>query len=276
MGKITQEQKNKYFEMVKQYRNTIEAGLAAEKTILELLGKDDTGAGYKRLHLAEVVLDLSSWYVLVNGLSVVLLGIKNEDYLLEGRKTLVRALKYLEDTVSATLDGPFSDYEARLVEIKDFDAASRFKLMRKFGFAIQSFEEAFGENSKYSWSFMELWSKFAALAKNTIDLKTVIIDLDFNSPLRPTISAHIALVKSLFQRCADKYREQYELYTHKHQDFKQAIVFLSADRHFRMILGEREEAESLKKKIDVWKSKLEADSKRQEEKQSRNTAADPN
>ena len=122
MGKITQEQRNRYFEKVKEHRKTIEAGLAKEKTLLDLLSKDESGAGYKRLMLANDALDLCSWYMLVNGLSVSLLGIKNEDYLLEARKTLVRSVKYIEDAVSAYLDVPFSDYEAKLEEIRDFDS----------------------------------------------------------------------------------------------------------------------------------------------------------
>ncbi len=264
MGKITQEQRNRYFEIVKEYRKTIEAGVAKERTLLDLLAKDDSAAAYKRLVLAETALDLSSWYILVSTLSVSMLGIKNEDYLLEGRKTLVRALKYLEDTVTATLDGPYSDYEERLAEIKDFDAASRFKLIRKFGFAIQSLEDAFGENSKYGWSFLEIWGKYGALAKNLVDLRSAVTDLGFDSPIRPIVMGHLAIVKQTLQRCADKYREQYEIYTHKPQDFRQAIVYLSALRRLYMNLGERDEAETTKKKMDVWNAKLEAESKRQE------------
>src|SRR5512145_1991909 len=149
MGKITQEQRNRYFEKVKEHRKTIEAGIAKEKTLLELIGKDEQGSSYKRLALAESTLDLCSWYILINSLSVSLLGIKNEDYLLEARKTLVRAIKYLEDTVSPYLDTPFADYEAKLEEIKDFDANNRYRLVRKLGFAVQSLEDAFGDNSKY-------------------------------------------------------------------------------------------------------------------------------
>jgi len=266
MGKITQEQRNRYFEKVKEHRVTIEAGLAKEKTILELLSKDESGAGYKRLKLAEEVLDLSSWYVLVNSLSVSLLGIKNEDYLLEGRKTLVRALKYLEDTVSASLDAPFSDYEAMLAEIKDFDSNNRYRLSRKFGFAIQTLEEAFGENSKYTMSFIDLWGKYGAVVKNLIDLKTIIVDLGFDSPSRSTVRGQLSLVKTVFQKTADKYREKYELYTNKTVDFRQAILYLSALRRIHTLIGEREEADNLKKKIDVWTVKLETDIKKNEAK----------
>ena len=79
-----------------------------------------------------------------------MLGIKNEDYLIEGRKVLVRALKYVEDTTTAYLDCPVADYEKNLDAIADLSLETRFRLIRKFGFAIQSYEEAFGENSKYS------------------------------------------------------------------------------------------------------------------------------
>ena len=79
MGKITQEQRNRYFEKVKEHRKTIEAGLAKEKTLCELIAKEEGGASYKRLALAETTIDLCSWYILINTLSVSLLGIKNED-----------------------------------------------------------------------------------------------------------------------------------------------------------------------------------------------------
>jgi hypothetical protein len=265
MGKITQEQRNRYFEKVKEQRKTIEAGLAKEKTLLDLLAKDETGSGYKHLKLANDALDLCSWYILVNTLSVSLLGIKNEDYLLEARKTLVRAIKYLEDTVSGYLDVPYSDYELKLVEIKDFDPDSRFRLLRKLGFTVQSLEDAFGENSKYSASFIETWGKVAIIGKNLLNLKTAVPDMDFSSPLRATVMNHVGLVKQLLQRCADKYREQYELYTHKVQDFRAAVIYLQALRRVHIALNERDEAETLKRKAEIWSTKLEADLKKAEE-----------
>ncbi len=265
MGKITQEQKTRYFEAIKEHKKTIDAGLAKEKTLLELLAKDETGAGYKKLKLANDALDLCSWYILINTLSVSLLGIKDEDYLLEARKVLVRAMKYLEDIVSAYLDVPFSDYEARLEEIKDFDSEGRFHLIRKLGFLVQSLEDAFGENSKYSASFIEVWGKVATIGKNLVNLKTAVPDMDFSSPVRATVMGHLTLVKQLFQRSADKYREQYELYTHKVQDFRAAVLYLQALRRVHIVLSERDEAETLKRKIEIWSTKLEADLKKAEE-----------
>jgi hypothetical protein len=89
--------------------------------------------------------------------------------------------------------------------------------------------------------------------------------MDFSSPIRATILGHLGLVKQLFQRSADKYREQYELYTHKVQDFRAAIVFLQALRRLHVVLSERDEAETLKRKIEIWSAKLDADMKKAEE-----------
>lgn len=264
MGKISQEQRNRYFEKVKEYKTTIDSILAREKTLVDLLGREEGGAAFKRLHLCEEMLDLASWHLLINSLSLSLLGIKNEDILIDGRKVLVRALKYLEDVVTLKLDVPFSDYEKNLDEIKDVDPANRFRLVRKFGFAIESFEAAFGENSKYSRGFNEIWGKLAALAKNLLDLRTLMADLDFSSPNREVLKAHLAFVKELFKQTADRYREEYELYTHKLTDFRVAIQFLSALRRLLMLIGEREDAEKLKRNIEVWNAKLDADLKKSE------------
>lgn len=264
MAKISQEQRNRYFERVKEHKTTIDAILAREKTLMEMLSKEEGGTAFKRLHLCEEMLDLASWHLLINSLSLSLLGIKNEDILIDGRKVLVRALKYLEDVVTLKLDVPFSDYEKNLDEIRDIDPANRFRLIRKVGFTIESFEAAFGENSKYSRGFNEIWGKLAALAKNLIDLRTVISDLDFNSANREVLKEHLAFVKDLFKKTADRYREEYELYTHKLSDFRVAIQFLAALRRLQMLLGEREEAEKLKRNIEVWNAKLEADFKRGE------------
>jgi len=89
--------------------------------------------------------------------------------------------------------------------------------------------------------------------------------MDFSSPTRATVMGHVSLVKQLFQRSADKYREQYELYTHKVQDFRAAIIYLQALRRMHILLAERDEAETLKRKVEIWSTKLEADLKKAEE-----------
>jgi hypothetical protein len=73
------------------------------------------------------------------------------------------------------------------------------------------------------------------------------------------------MIKKLLMQAADRYREKYELSTNRIDDFKQGILFLSALRRVNIVLGDREGAETSKKKLDIWTLKLESDLKKQEE-----------
>ena len=87
---------------------------------------------------------------------ITLLGIKNEDSLSEARKSVGRAIKYLEDIVTGYVDAPFSEYEQSLEAIAEISYEKRYALLRKIGFAIGEIEEGYGANSKWKWSFVEL------------------------------------------------------------------------------------------------------------------------
>lgn len=266
MAKITLEQRNRYAAKVKEYRSIIDGIALKEQSFLALLKQPGgQGAGYVRMHLAEEALSQTSYCILIHTLSVALMGIKNEDSLAEARKALVRGIKYLEDIVTGYIDAPFSEYEKNLEDIAEISYEDRYALLRKIGFSIREIEEGYGANSKWKWSFVETWGKFAVVAKNMLDLKRAYQDLELTSPNRIIVMSYLATVKRLFQSTADKYREKYEVFSSKMEDFKQAILFLSALRRLHTIFGERADADDLKKKIDIWSAKLEADQKRREE-----------
>jgi len=265
MAKITAEARKAYADKVAEYKVLISQGLAHEKTLNELLSKDPEGAAYKRISLAEEALMVYSHTLLLNTLSVSMLGIRNEDWLSEARKVLYRALKYLEDVVTPYIDAPFSDYEGKLAEIADYASDMRHSLLLKVGFAIQQLEEGFGETSKWKWSFVEIWAKYATIAKNMLNLKTLVKDMDLDSPFREATTDHLNLVKKLFQQSADRYREKYELVSSREEDFNLAIMYLAALKRLHAILGERDEVDTLKKKIEIWNNKKEADAKKRDE-----------
>jgi hypothetical protein len=127
------------------------------------------------------------------------------------------------------------------------------------GLTIQLLENAYGDNTKWKWSFVELEGRYAAVAKNILDLKNAVANTDPRSPeYEPTVF-HLRLIKRLLSQAADRYREKYELSTNRIDDFRQGISFLSALRRIHIVLGNREEAEILKRKLDIWSAKLEKD-----------------
>ena len=265
MAKITDEARQTYGEQVGIYQQQVDALLIREKNMLMMIEKDPTGASYKRLMLTDEMLYLTTLYLSKHSLSVAMLGVKNEDALNDARKTLYKAVIYLEEVVTNYIDVPFSDYEDKVEEIKNLPQTKRYYLVRKLGLAIRLVLDAYGDNTKWRWTFVELEARFATVAKNILDLKTASKEgLDPHSPDYDDTVYHLRLVKKLLQQAADRYREKYELSTGRIDDFRLGINYLLSLRRIHLILNERVEAEDVKKKADVWKDKMDKDHKKNE------------
>ncbi len=267
MAKVTDEARHEYTEQISHYQQQIDALLIREKNMLLMIEKDSVGASYKRLMLTDEMLFLSTLHMAKHALSVSLLGVKNEDALNDSRKTLYKAVIYLEEVVSNSIDAAYSEYEDKVDEIKNVPQSKRYYLIRKLGLAIRLLVDAYGDNTKWRWTFVELEARFATVAKNILDLKVASKNgLDPRSADYDDTVYHLRLVKKLLQQAADRYREKYELSTGRIDDFRLAIQYLLALRRIHIILNERNEAEEAKKKADIWKDKMEQDHRKNEAK----------
>ena len=285
MEKISSEAKKIYAERVKEYKERIDE-IADKNKQLELrIAKTSKSQGltsgqYRgnqftdlealkevnstRFELADQYLNIVSYYNLMNALSLSLLGIKNESFLNDGRKSCYRSIIYMEEIVSPYIDAAFSDYQQGVESLEGFDDGSKYRLLCKLGFSIDSVIEGFGSGTKWKWSFVELQGRYAVIAKNLLNLKTFIMQLDPRIEGYSQRLAHVQLVKKLLQQSADRYREKYELSTMRLDDIKKAILFLAAMKRLHALLGEVEEAEVVKKKMEIWKTKMEDDQRKQE------------
>ena len=265
MAKISSEDRHQYYERIKPYKITIQALLKKEAMVLQTIKKDPRNVAFKRLMLADEMITLASNYIIQSGVHYSMLKQRYEEALNDGRKSLYKAVIYLEEVVSPQVDAPFSDYEEKLLEIASVDASKRYGLIRKMGLAIQLLEAAYGDNTKWRWAFVELEGRFAAVAKNIVDLKSAVSNTDPRSPDYEPTMYHLRLMKKLLAQAADRYREKYELSTNRIDDFKMGLHFLNALKRVHVLLGDRSDVETVKKKADIWSTKLEMDMKKQEE-----------
>ncbi|HEQ71408.1 MAG TPA: hypothetical protein ENN69_02875 [Spirochaetia bacterium] len=265
MAKISLAAKKKYLDKIKEYKKVVSDILEREKKAKLALVKDKTNAAYKKLSLADENLNIVSYLILMNNLSVSLLGVKNEAFLNDARKCIYKSIIYLEDIVTAYIDAPFSELEEKLAAIESFDDVSRYELARKMGFAIYSLEDAYGKNSKWKWSFVELEGRYTTVLKNIVNFKTLI------SKLSPHVEGynerrnHLDMILDMLKTTSSRYREKYELSTQRLDDMKTGIHYLHALRRIQLLLGEKEDVEVTKRKIDVWTQKMEADLRKKEE-----------
>lgn len=258
-----------YYEQIAEYDQLIKIITKREENILGLIQKDENGASYKRLILVDEMIFLSSVYLAKHSYSVSAIGGKNENILNEARKTVYKAIIYLEEIVTTLIDAPYSEYEENVSQIGNLPQKQRFYLIRKLGLIIQMIINAYGDNTKWHWSFAEMRGRYAILAKNILDLKYVAsVIMDPHHEDYDCIILHLRLVKKLLSETADEFRKKYEIATNNLDHFSTAINFLSGLRRMHMVLGEHREAEEVKKKLDIWNAKMEKDRKKNSGKKS--------
>ena len=151
MAKISEEARKKYTQKINEYKKVINDILEAEKKIAVKLRKGDLEQNIQRIKLADMNLNLISYYVFMNTLSVDLLSVKYESGLNNARKCCYKVLIYLEEIVSRYIDTPFSDYEEGLQSINTITEIAKYGLIKKLGFSISLVETGYGENSKWKW-----------------------------------------------------------------------------------------------------------------------------
>jgi hypothetical protein len=269
MKRPSDEARRRYTDYIKDYKVAIDNLLEKEKKLKEVAASGGVGANYQKVMLAEDNINLVAQYLLMNSLSLSFLGMKNESHLNEARKCIYKTIIYLEEIVTPFIDVPFSEYEEGLSSIETYSDESRYELVRKIGFAIDSLEDGYGDNSKWKWSFVELEGRYAVLAKNMLNLKTLVNGMDPRSDGYSARLSHLNLVRELLPQAADRYREKYELSTMRLDDIKLAINMLAALRRLHMILGESEQADMVKKKTDIWRTKMDNDMKKAEEEEAK-------
>lgn len=257
------EKREEFSTKAKPIKDAIKAVLEKEKSESAAIKKNPEGVAYKKLMMADQMIYLATLYMAVNTLSVQLLDFKNNDSLNDARKTIYKALIYLEEVVTNTVDCSYSDLEPNLETIADTTIEKRFYLVRKLGLVINLLADAFGDNSKWKWSFVEIRGRFVVIAKNMIDMKKASKDyFDPNSPDYENSILYVRLIRKLLDQSADEYRDKYELASKRMDDMQMGINLLIASRRVAMVLGDKDASEEIKRKAIVWKNKLDADSKK--------------
>ena len=110
MAKIAAEARDDFNAKSEPYKQEIEKSLKKEKEILSSMTADRSEAAYRRILLAEEMIYIATIYLTINNLSEELLAVKNTDALNESRKTLYKAVIYLEEIVTNIIDAPYSEY----------------------------------------------------------------------------------------------------------------------------------------------------------------------
>ncbi|MDR0629409.1 MAG: hypothetical protein LBG24_07225 [Treponema sp.] len=266
MAKLTKNTgEDQYVTKINEYKRVITTILKAEAKLVSEIAQENPDMPLKQFDLVETRLNLASYYLILTGMARSVLKKDNQGTLDEARKSINKSLAYLEDMVSSYVDALFSDYEDKLALLEPVSPERRYYVIRKLGLTIRLLENAYGDNSRWKWSFVDMEGRFAAVTKNIFDVRNMVANRDPRSPHYEVTFYHLQLIKRLLLQAGERYRERYELSTALIDDFRMSLNHLNALRRIHILLGESPESEMLKKKIDSWSAKLEADLRRKEE-----------
>jgi hypothetical protein len=248
---ISKAAKEIFKQQVEQHKNIIQQ---IDKEILSLkdsLADEETNKYEVFLKVVDKELTIASYYIVMNSLSVQLLGLKNDTYLNEARKSTLRAVLYGERIASDVKSGPFKDYEENLISIQYINPKDRWSMIRKYGFTIDSIKEAYGKKSRFADFIVELEARFYVIAKNLIDFRRWNI-FDPTTPYYHEMRKIIDITAAGLNETAEKYRYFYEQSRIK-EDFQRAYGQLGALARLYSYSSQNDKYEDVKTKMKVWK-----------------------
>ncbi|MDR1220665.1 MAG: hypothetical protein LBK73_13780 [Treponema sp.] len=261
---MSDDKRQQYLDKCSDYQSSIDTILAWKAKFLTEMPEAPKELALSKLKLANGTLDIFSYYIILNTLSVSMLKKKNEDTINNARKSFLNAITLMEEVVSPFLDAPYGDYEDKIELIVSFSERERYFLVRKLGLSLDLLKAAYGENPKWKWMLIDLEGRSITITKNFLDLKKAVSNTDLRSPdYEPTVY-HLRLIKKLLSKGANIFREKYEIASQAENDFKKSVDFISSLRYLYSILGESDNAELMKKKIEAWNEKLKIDIKKKE------------
>lgn len=263
MAKITPEMRTQYNTEAKEYQDKIAESLKKEVATKATITANSTDTAYKKIDLAQLMIYVSSLYMAQNELSIKILGVKNNDVLNDARKILYKAIIYLEEVVTNIIDMPYSELIKNYNTYPNYSLKKRLELMKKLGFNINALEAAFGDNSKWKWSFVEIKGRYTVVLKNFVDMRVVQkAYFDPSNTEYEDAITYMRLVTKHIDAASKDYRDKYELSTRRLDDMKDAIRFLYSRYRVAIAINDSKTAEEVKKKAAIWKDKMLADQKK--------------
>jgi hypothetical protein len=249
--------KQEFASRISPYNEQINKLLAKETELNKQVDAGYAKAADVNIAICNTLIYAVSLCLAINTLSEELQGAKNQNALEQGRKLLLRVIVYLEAIVTNYIDVPYADYESSVGKLSVSDK-DRWLLVTKLGLAINMVTDAYKNDAKLKWTFVELRGRFATITKNIVDLRQTIkaylssTDSDYALSVR-----FLTLIKKLLSQAAKDYYARYSSAMQNPDDIRFAIYYLSALKRIHTLLNENEEVEMLKKRIAVWENQFE-------------------
>lgn len=195
----------------------------------------------------------------MNEISEQMMQVKNNSFLDNARKLLYKIFADLDATVKGDVDEAIDFNREELDKIAPFNPKQRLNLYRHIRKAIDRLIQAYGPNTKWIWSFPELYAKSANLGKNMIDFREVQAKRDPREEFFYDRKELVQLIVDDLMDASNRYRDKYEISTKATGDLIMAIKLLDGLRRVAVVTKDDAMAAKAKVGIESYKARIEAE-----------------
>ncbi len=267
--KISVEDKLKYQEEIKRIKGLIVNRMARLTKLEKDINEDSYSfENYYHIAISNEHLEICRLSCEMSKTSEVYMKKKNDDFLNDARKTYFKALIEFEKFLGNFVDEPLHEKQEILKSLDKLNPKRVLNIIKKLQIILKMIEDGYGENSKYKWSFVDMYGRYVTIFKNLLDYKR----LSINSPTDAYFAENVELLNMIkidLQAISHKFREKYMLGTKEVVDIKQAINFQEALRKINSLLGSQEEVGTSKKTIESWNQMLNKEEEIKEQQRKR-------
>jgi hypothetical protein len=212
-------------------------------------------------HLGNVaqLLQIVNLQMEMNEISEQMMQLKNNSFLDNARKNLYKIFSDLDAVVRGDIDEPLDFNREELDKIAPFTPRQRLNLYRHIRQAIDKLVQAYGPNTKWLWSFPELYAKSANLGKNLIDFREVQSKRDPREEFYYDRKEMVRMIIDDLLDASNRYRDKFEISTKATGDMIMAIKLLEGMRRVAVAVKDDAMAAKAKTGIEAYKARIEAE-----------------
>lgn len=213
-----------------------------------------------------ILLQIIKLQIEMNAISEEMMNIKNNAFLDAARKNFYKIFTELASVVKDDIDEPLDFNREELDKIAPFNPRQRLNLYRHIRSEMEQLIRAYGPNTKWLWSFPELYAKSANLGKNLIDFREVQSKRDPREEFYYDRKEMVKLIIDDLFDASCRYRDKFEISTKATSDMLMAIKLLDAMRRVAIAVKDDAMANKAKAGIESYKARIESEKEQKEKK----------
>lgn len=256
---LTKEQTAAYIENLKEFKAYIE-DLKKEVSLYKAQMKKNTNKAMDPYYQMALVLNsikLINTFLGMNEVSLITRNLKAEEQLNYARKEIYAVLSAMEKVVGNDYENGLDENREMLDVITEINPIQRLHFLKSFRKTIANLIDAYGQGSKWRWSWPEIYFKLAVLAKNFFDFRAFERENDLDNPYFYVRKEHYNLIIELANYTAQEYRTKFDLSTNDTADLKKSVAMLEMNRKIFQITGNTDDLEKTKTLIESLNNKID-------------------